>query len=251
MSDTTKPRILVLGSCVSRDVLNYTEAGEFELVRYLARTSVASLFAKQPFADTFSKRLESPFQRRLVNLDITKSARREIEAIGSDFILMDLIDERFDLIEVGSGQLCTASLEFLKSGALKEIPSFKRIASGSDEWFRRWKSGWNSLVNMLIQHDRLKTVRVNMVFWQKETSDGATFPNQTNDQINAANDALATMYAIMANDLAPHQFFEYEDGLMQCASTHRWGPAPFHYSDAFYLKAADKLRAATLHAQLA
>jgi Family of unknown function (DUF6270) len=43
-------RLLIFGSCVSRDILNYPQAkAQFALVDYYARSSIASLGARNAF----------------------------------------------------------------------------------------------------------------------------------------------------------------------------------------------------------
>lgn len=237
-----KMKVFILGSCVSRDVLNKANYGEFEIVEYVARSSIGSIFAASPFPDTFSARLSSPFQSRIVRMDILKETAHLLTTIDPDVILMDLIDERFYLLETAPGSICTLSVQFKQTGALDEIAGARVIAPTSDEYMRYWTGGWVALVALLKSRSMLHKVRVNAVQWCRQTQSGARMPGPTVDQIDSANVTLKKMYARMAQDLDASQFFRYSDDVMQCPDDHHWEVAPFHYCEAFNQAALTNLR---------
>ncbi len=238
-------RVSIIGSCVSRDIFNFAEPDEFQLVNYIARSSIGSLFSPSPFADTFSERLSSSFQQRIVNMDITKSGRRRLQSIAADMVLIDLIDERFNLAAVSTGAVCTVSNEFIRTGALKELQESKRIRiirSGSDPFLQTWIRGWHALVDLLRAADMLEKTYVNKVYWQATTQSGKAFPNVREEQVESANRMLERLYAIMADTLPATQFIGHDDALCRCPDEHPWGPAPFHFVEDFYHAAIGKLR---------
>lgn len=67
--------VLIIGSCVSRDIFNLPAAQDLQLSLYVARSSLASIFSPIPFKDTYSAHVKSPFQKRLVEWDIEKIRR--------------------------------------------------------------------------------------------------------------------------------------------------------------------------------
>lgn len=238
-------RVSIIGSCVSRDIFNFAEPGEFQLVNYIARSSIGSLFSPPPFADIFSERLASNFQQRIVGMDITKSGRKRLQSITADLVLIDLIDERFNLAAVSNGAVCTISNEFIKTGALKELQESKKIRiirSGSEPFMQTWTRGWRALVELLRITGMLERTYVNRVYWQSRTQSGKAFPNVTQEQIEAANLTLERLYGIMADTLPASRFIDYHDEVCHCPDEHPWGPAPFHFVESFYHAAIDKLR---------
>jgi Family of unknown function (DUF6270) len=236
-------KVFVLGSCVSRDIVEYAPRDEFEIVEHLARSSLASIFARQPFEDAFSHRLTSKFQARSMNMDVTKVGREQLATLDADLILMDLIDERFDLVQAENPWcLCTASHEFIHTGAHAEIPNIRFVKNGSDRFIQYWKEGWDALVRLLSSRHILHKVRVNKVFWQRSMSNGEPFAKKSPQQIEEANTLLDKLYVHMSINLAQQQFFEYDDAAMVCPADHQWDPAPFHYSDALYRDALEKVR---------
>ena len=219
-------KLSILGSCVSRDVISFADVGAISLDVYIARSSLASMFARPPFEDGFSMKLTSAFQRRVVAFDLTKAAERLIEEADSDVILIDLIDERFDLLEMPEGGRCTLSTELLSTGVQK-VMAGKRIRSGISPYMARWREGWETLVSILNRHDALSRLLINKVYWQLKCDNGTSFDAA---QVEAANQTLKLMYGTMKKSLAPEQFIDYE-GKLSCPSTHKWGASPFHFSD--------------------
>lgn len=234
-------RIFVYGSCVSRDILNF--GGEsLVLVDYFARSSIASAFDDRAVADRYSETLASPFQRRIVAADLSKQLVEHLRDGDFDTLLIDFIDERFDLFCFDDGSICTLSGELLNAGFLKSNPVGRVVKSGSDDFFDLWVAGWNRLwvkLGALGLRDRL---RLNRVFWATETVNGTGFlPTYKQGRIDAANLLLERLYAHAANDLAPHQFLEFPKSVFIGGTEHRWGTSPFHYVDDYYLTASRRL----------
>lgn len=237
-------RLLIFGSCVSRDILNFDKSQSIELVDYIARSSFASAFSERPVTDTYSNKISSPFQSRLVRADLGKSFPRLTGEVSFDVLLLDFIDERFSLFVFDDGSLCTLSNE-LRSAGFDQSPDRGRlIRSGTDDFFRLWDEGWRSFVSLAVESGFLERVRVNKVHWATATDDGRNFlPNYPPTFIEGANRFLDRIYTRMSRDLKPEQFLEFRDELIIGASAHRWGISPFHYIDAYYLDALHRLSA--------
>lgn len=243
-------KVFILGSCVSRDVLERADPGEFEIVEYIARSSIASIFADCPFPDTFSSRIASPFQSRMVRMDILKETAPRLANLEADVIFMDLIDERFHLLETEPGSICTVSVPFKQTGALDEMSGAAIVVSATEQHMRLWEDGWVAFVELMRARSMLHSVRVNVVYWCRQTESGAAMPGPSVEDIDAANVALGKMYARMALDLDSSQFFRYSNDVMQCPDNHHWEVAPFHYCEAFNQAALSNLRRVRQELQL-
>lgn len=234
-------RIFIYGSCVSRDIINFGGDG-FVLVDYLARSSLASAFHPKQIEDKYSATLVSPFQRRLVAADLSKELKVILEKIEFDLLLIDFIDERFNLFLFDDGSICTLSNEILKTGFLDTGPAGQIINSGSDEFFTFWLNGWKLLVSELQINGLLDRVRVNPVLWASLTEDGNNFsPTYSQTKIDAANKTLNRLYSYVAADLGSHQFLQFSPTLFKGTNKHRWGLSPFHYVDEYYQTALRQL----------
>ena len=215
--------IAIFGSCISRDVLSCFEPGSFRLQLYSARCSFGSLFSHAPFNDDFSDILVSPFQRRTLRMDIEKGAIDTFSGLNPDVILVDLIDERFDLVQGVNGGRCTYSSELRKSGFRfgKNI----RISSESEVFFEFWSDGWRKFVKLMDVRGMRDRVIVNKSYYCQSTVSGLKFDP---DVVARANSKLQRMYDVQGEDLSPMQFIEYTPE-RYCPDDHVWGAEPFHF----------------------
>jgi hypothetical protein len=234
-------KVLIFGSCVSRDILNFDKLKELSLVDYFARSSLASAFRSQPVADNYSKHLKSEFQRRLVNFDFSKNFRSEVLKVDYDKLVIDFIDERFDLHVFPGGQIVTLSSELLSTGFLRDSPPGTQLKSGSQEFFDVWKDGWSQLVKCLRDADRLDRLVINRVFWSHNRNEIAMPEMYSKNRIADANALLEKMYRQVENDLDPLQIMRFPDEIFDISTEHRWGLSPFHYIDDYYVEALMQL----------
>ena len=240
----SKPKLLIHGSCVSRDAFTdrFPQAEQYELAGYLARSSFATAFASGVVENVDFDAIASPFQRRMVQSDVGHGLVTVLAAGGFDFLLMDLIDDRFSLFVDERGACCTVSGELLSSGFDVGARRGKVIKPFTDAFFERWESGWRQLVASLSAGDRLNALIVNEVYWSSACSDGTDFsPAYSRDDIAQANAFLSRQYARMREDLADEQFLHFEPTLLVGATDHQWGKSPFHYVSGYYTHLLDRL----------
>jgi len=233
-------KILIFGSCVSRDILNY-QNNEIELTDYFARSSLASAFASLSINDTYTKNLDSDFQQRVVAADLGKKFKEYIKIENFDLLLIDFIDERFNLFMFEQGGLCTLSNELLSAGFNPEEESGRIIPSGSDEFFALWESGWIRFLSEINRIQCRDKIRINKVFWAEITSSGGGFRTYSKNYILSSNQFLDRLYARVAKDLEDWQFIEFSASHFVAAENHRWGLSPFHYIDVYYIEALSQL----------
>lgn len=234
--------LFILGSCVSRDAFGPPVTARFRIAGYVARTSWGSAFADQAFGGIDLDRIASPFQRRMVELDTGKGLSRLLADTTADIILIDLIDERFDLFVDAQGAVCTVSPELLATGFQPNQAEGTLLASGSERFFEYWERGWQRLLALLRQHGLVDRVKVNRVFWSSAHEDGSPFgAGQTPARIAVANAYLERLYRRLEADLPPRHFVRFPAALMRGALNHRWGSSPFHYVEGFYRYMASAL----------
>lgn len=234
----SKARILIVGSCVSRDVLEIPSAKEsFTLVDYYARSSLATLAnTRLPTVPVGTlERIESAFQRRMVERDLNKSLLRDLPTHDFDRILLDLIDERFDLW-LGTDQAATTiSAEITRSGFPSNTSDGRRVSSGCPEFIALWRQGWERLCACLRSMGRLQDLVVNRVFWSRATESGQGFGTAFKpEQIAWANEVLRQMYAWIERSAPEVSLIGFDAKELQAADEHRWARSPFHYVPAYY-----------------
>ena len=124
-------RLLIFGSCVSRDILNYPhDKTQLVLVDYYARCSIASLGLQPIEIPSTVQNISSKFQRRMVERDIRKDFLKDLAGLQFDVLLIDLIDERLNLYIEPGGKACTLSSELVSSGFPKDSDRGSRISTG-------------------------------------------------------------------------------------------------------------------------
>jgi hypothetical protein len=240
------PRVLIFGSCVSRDILNFAGgSSRITLVDYYARSSIASLETDPCDLDeAYFDRIKSDFQRRMVRRDLSKAFLQDVvQRRDFDFILIDLIDERFDMYEVAPGAMATISGEFLATRYVtsRDRSSERWIRSGSERHRALWKAGVKRLFTLLAEHGLSDRVIVNKVFWADRMEDGAPLGEEDAGQREAANSLLAWMYEELAAYVPAPRWMEFPGELLRSSPAHRWGIAPFHYTNGYYAKAVEQL----------
>lgn len=144
-------KIAIFGSCVSRDTAEFIP--EAEVVAYVARHSVVSLQSPHGIKGTDLGELPSAFQKRMVTSDLkgTGMARIGKNAEDLDVVLIDLVDERRGFWLFPEGTTMTNSLEVESCGAARNARrcGARLVEFGTDEHFRMWKSGFDTLITGL------------------------------------------------------------------------------------------------------
>ncbi|UQP00544.1 DUF6270 domain-containing protein [Burkholderia multivorans] len=226
-------KLLILGTCVSRDALEYVSDGSIELTDYYARSSLASLNAV-PFVDGIPhcvSGIPSSFGRKVVERDLTKRFFRDALVEKTDIVLVDLIDERFDLwVDDTTGRCCTLSDEIVRAGFAQEYKRGRTVRSGGAEFWDRWCEGWTRFLSYVTDRGLRRNIAINKVFWGAQTAAGRQF----NWGVADNNTLLGRMYDYIARDLPQTQFLEYSPHLLVGDDSHRWGVAPFHYIPELY-----------------
>lgn len=195
------------------------------------------------------EKIPSAFRRRMVAYDFSKEILSEKNQFdNADVILIDLIDERFDLIALPSGQTVTHSNELAESGILEDpsIGGFKVITQGSMERRRLWFQGMQKFFALLKQRKKLDRVLINKVFWASAFEKPSTCPFPiASTSIEKANTELTWMYEVLSHELAGHQFLDFASSHLTADEFHRWGASPFHYCEGYYQEALSQIKQKT------
>lgn len=160
-----------------------------------------------------------------------------------DLLLIDAIDERFNVYIDPNGGRCTVSNELLSSNFDPERRPGRLIRFGSDEHFSLWKRGWDALIELLAHRGQLHRLIVNKVYWAQACEDGSDFfPTYSKQRIAEANVALDRLYGYMSQTLPGRQFLQYAPDAFVGSADHRWGKSPFLFVARIYESALGQLR---------
>lgn len=248
-------RIAIIGSCITRDLWPVRGEGVENLL-YLSRTSLPSLFSPPPAA--FEAHAEPPgdltrSQHRAVVQDLAKQALAALLAFRPTHVIIDLIDERFDLLSVG-GAIITDSWElreagYLKEPALADAHTIPRLSAACEDLWMQGALDFAAFVKatplreaVLILHEAQWAERYidaqggARAFGVVEIFDGNAA------QVSQHNALLRTYQRALIGLLPELKRVEAPQG-RTADETHRWGLSPFHYTPAYYDSIREQLHA--------
>lgn len=227
----SKKSILIFGSCVTRDMFNFPDAQQFELVDIFARSSPASLMSEPASSVPDLSANKSAFQRRMVAWDMQKHFWGFIKNTDFDAIVFDFIDERYRQVYLGDGWV-TRSNEILEAKVVdKDAPGF----GWPDEQYKTlFVAGLQAIRRALISLNRKITVVLNQAYWATHFDTDEKLTDYTSPYIARNNVQLAWVHEQFKAIFSDAAVIEYADDLLRTKKGHTWGEAPYHYRDAFY-----------------
>lgn len=222
-----KVKVFILGSCVSRDSFSVDDLNtKFEIINYIARTSLARVTFPKIKNIQLDISLESKFQKRLVNSDLLNSLLDTVKASHFDYMILDFIDERFGLIEFDS-TFVTNSFEF-QNAKLVDQSNSKKLDVDTLEFLHKWEKGFCKI----LEHVSPSKIIINDVQWAYKTDDSQyTFEI---DRIYKGMLLMNNLYRIAQKYIPAENFIQYPSNIFLAKTDHKWGVAPYHYQDKVY-----------------
>jgi hypothetical protein len=228
------------GSCVTRDMFAVLGIEE-KISHYQARSSLCTKGPERHCFDlSWVESLSSAFQRRMVKWDLTRPTLPYKEF---NFLIIDLIDERFDVLLQGD-ELITNSKQFEDAGGHQAMDVKLAFSANSDERFAAFARGCAYLAVATAQNE------IPIIFhdarWASDflDSNGTRIPFQNQGAVIGTNRRLDRMSSIVTDVLKPQIILKPELELMVGDSNHRWGAASYHYIPKYYEDIWAKLEAA-------
>lgn len=238
--------IFIHGGCVSRDIFSYPDSDNFNIVSYHTRSHIQSGLCKKSIISDAYKKLNSKFQQKQVKADFEKTFRDDLLHQEFDVFLMDFTGERNPLFVFNDGSTCTISKWLSDTGFTEERLDNSagiKIKPFSDEMFFMWELAWKELIEILNHINRIDRLRIIKNHWAYETNNGIEFGGIfTRKYIEKANDYFDRIYARIIHDLKKSQLISPPKHLEIASAQHKWGLAPFHYIDEYYLSLLSELK---------
>lgn len=235
----------IFGSCVSRDLLEVNKEKNFKLGTYVARESIISALSIPVEYDKNDIKLSSPFQTRMLEMDLKKECLSALEMQHSQYLIIDLIDERFDLGKVADSYF-TISGEFIES---KVLDSVKYDVIKKTEGFEKYL---DKSIEAYVEEfcDRiLKIYEPQNIILHKAfmvdyyvNSDKKTkkFSFSYLNYNKRVNKVLTRMYECIEQCIPQAIIIDLCEEY--CADeAHKWGLAPKHYQQEYYIAVMNKI----------
>lgn len=259
--DYDKIPISIYGSCVSRDVFEYDKKNVFDLRSYFCRQAVVSLLSAPVPCKIEEINLTSNFQKRQIYHDFRKDALECLEKDGSDYLIIDLIDERFALAQY-KGSLITNSTSLMESSYVSDLKIIEYVIENREYWI-----GDNRLSDYIDEFSRrilriydANKIIIHKAFMLDDYLDGEgnvlKFSENYQLQNRKINTRLEYMYNRLIENLGDVHVVDicrgksetlgdklmlklfkrkkYNLGQIVAVENHKWGLAPMHYCDEYY-----------------
>jgi hypothetical protein len=234
----------IFGSCVSRDLFE-DPALRPALVQYTARSSVISVVGEPVPLEPELVRLDSAFQRRCVVEDFAKSFFADLERNAPDWLVVDLIDERFEVLWTG-GSCVTRSSAFVSAGLDDAVDGerdpTRRLTPEADELLGAALAAFADRVTAVVPAER---VIVHRAGWLTRYRDGEAVSDFDPERARFAerhNEALDRAYDALEARLGSARSIALDRGRFAADARHRWNLEPFHYEPAYNAAAIEQLR---------
>lgn len=220
-------KIDILGSCVTRDALRFDNP--FTLGRYYARTSLVSLYSDSIKIDLDEIDLPSVFNRRMVHYDLTKDFRNYIKWSNADVLVVDFIDERFNILKLGNSYFAQSN-EFIKSNINEKLKASKVNRKIKIKLFEKLALDFITEIK-----EKYEVVVLHKAYWENKYYDSngeiCDFQNQP---IVERNSELDHFYNIIEEKFDGIETIKLDNYL--ASENHQWGLAPYHYEDMYYIE---------------
>ena len=222
-------RVGILGSCISRDIFRVMKLDH--LVKdYRARTSIHSLTQTDTADVTKINFPVSNFQSKMVKDDFEKT---ELNLVDCDFLLLDLIDERFQLI-TNYGSVVTLSNELKNSNTIEQANYY--VKRGTKRDYVLWRNAIKKFSKMIdipvILHKSRLSNKLNI------NKEGIDIDFQ---YIQKMNHRLTEYEKIMYEELDIVGTVDVDESLLISDVNHIWGYSPYHYIEEYYQEAMEQI----------
>jgi len=241
-----KPRIAILGSCITRDLWPIRGGGAERLL-YVSRTSFASLLSPpvQGFrpVDHLPGDLHQHEHNALV-ADLRKTALARLLAYRPTHLIFDFIDERFDLLAAGGG-LANFSGEIIRSGYMAQSSlgggrMVSRLSMGCERMWMDAVAEFAAVVRATPLADAQLIHHAARWATHQRTPDGQILPIAGVEVVGGQPVEIADYNALLERQEAAFEavmppMARVDAGPFRLAETaHRWGLSPFHYVPEYY-----------------
>lgn len=233
-----KKKILIFGSCVSRDIQRIS-GDRFQVIDYIARQTFVSANAPAlPEPDT--SRIPGKFLARSVKGDFTSDAMERIRqsARKADILLIDLASERHGVIPY-RGTYLARTHDLLKSELLTPREYKKHIPFNSTLHRRKFRASALALKSLLKEE---KVFRKTIIIAPRFTDisiDGSRVPLSHHKTASKINAEYRYYYRLLRN--LGFTVLGLPDHFCKTTPDHQWGIAQNHYITEAYLYFADQL----------
>lgn len=251
--ESQKNAISIFGSCVSRDAFRIAPSDYLELKTYIARQSLHSSISAPCSISKADIKLNSAFQRAMVWHDVCKDTFAVLAADGSKWLMVDLIDERFQLRRKRTSFL-TVSSEAKQSGILNGFggENCSRLAIGKEYFLddKLVSEDCEVFAKRLLGIYQESHIIIHKAYFTKFYFDKfgklRSFPDAKKREAERLNGLLSYMYQALCCALPRAAVIDVSEEFYG-NENHQWGLATCHFEDKYYAEVMKRLNNIVLH----
>ncbi|MFC7375399.1 DUF6270 domain-containing protein [Brachybacterium sp. GCM10030268] len=247
-AEKTPLRVTIYGSCVARDSVDLAGHDRLKVADYIARQSLISVGRDASALFPEDAQVAHRFQRRMMEADFAGDLERRLDAVATrtDLLLWDLTDERHGVHMLDDGSVITRSIDLIAvPEALAAVEDARHVAFGSDEHFELWSPRAEQFRDHLREQGLFEKTVVLEIPWAVVTADGQETPGSMGTSAVEAN-AAYRRYFDRLRELG-FSVLEMQPLGVLADPGHRWGLAPFHYTQDVYEEIIDSLLTQVSH----
>lgn len=181
--------------------------------------------------------IDNDYRQISLNHDFQKTLIKKIETDHFDFLIIDFLDERFDVITVDGGYY-TMSDPFLEA----DMPfEYQAIHKFDKETIDLWKKSCLLFIEVLKKHfSAERVVLVKNLLAEKYGKYGKLKYYDNIDEIREVNSLLSDYYAYFESNYADIKSVSFCDpNDLYTDEDFKHGCMPWHYNDNYYNKARE------------
>lgn len=235
---TSGSKILIYGSCVTRDIQRVSN-DRFRVLDYIARQSFVSANAPSlPDPDTSA--IAGKFLAKTIASDFASNAFERIisNVRKSDVFLIDLASERHGVIPHRSS-LISRTNDLAKSGLLTSGEFKKNLAFDTPEHRKKFRAAAIRLKELLMREKAFRKTLVIATPFTDVTTDGSQVPLSHGKTAEMINYEYGYYYELLRS--MGFTILTLPDHLCVANPEHKWGISQNHYVSEAYEYLADQI----------
>lgn len=258
-------KVDIIGSCVTRDAFefakNMKKNNKYIINNYISKTSFISLVSDSIEEDKYkvSRKKMTNWEYRQIKYDLEKNWFEILQQSDSDIIIVDLIDERYDLYKLDNTYITRSNL--FKKSKFNTNMLLKNIKRNSNEHNEIWEESIQKYIELLKSLN--KPIIVHKAMW-KNTYIKNKVNKSVSKEIYIKNILYSFYYGNLKNNKKNVRYFrkriqrqiELNNHILEnyykkilnvdefekieitkfynADKGHKWGLAPFHYESGYY-----------------
>ncbi len=235
------------GSCVSRDVFRNQNA--LKVGKYIGRCSIISTqYPKIMDAFYDNSANNSTWEKRMLTIDFSKTIFEELKKSHGDYIMIDLIDEIFELIKikVGDTESAVTYSQVLRRSDFQEQLHMQEIELINTRRFENSKiiDAIRNYADEIKQIYRPEQIIINEAYPVKFFYDkhGKICEFDQERQMNVKRNfyKLKLYYSLLENELWGCYIIRMPPDI-RADELHQWGIATTHFETKFYTNVYEKV----------